>query len=193
MNYPFKLKYYGIDGNTRTWINSFLTDRKQQVVVDNATSDTAMVTSGVPQGTVLGPTLFLIYINDIADDITSNIRLFADDCVLYRTINNPTDNTTLQEDLSKLEQWSNIWQMDFNVKKCAIMQYSNSARKQQFDYKMKGETLETVSHHPYLGVELSDNLKFNKHINSITKKASSTLGFLKRNLKYCPPKVKERS
>ena len=188
-----RLKYYGIDGNTRTWINSFLTDRKQQVLVDNATSDTAMVTPGVPQGTVLGPTLFLIYINDIANDITSNIRLFADDCVLYRTINNPTDNSALQKDLSKLQQWSNIWQMDFNVKKCAIMQCSTSARKRQFDYKIKGETLETVSHHPYLGVELSDNLKFNNHINSITKKASSTLGFLKRNLKYCPPKVKERS
>ena len=163
------------------------------MVVDNATSDTAMVTSGVSQGTVLGPTLFLIYINDIADDITSNIRLFADDCVLYRTINNPKDNTALQEDLSKLEQWSNIWQMDFNVKKCAIMQCSTSARKQQFDYKMKGETLETVSHHTYLGVELSDNLKFNNHTNSITKKASSTLGYLKRNLTYSPPKVKERS
>ena len=115
-----KLKYYGIDGNTRTWINSFLTDRKQQVVVDNATSDTAPVTSGVPQGTVLGPALFLIYINDIADNISSNIRLFADDCVLYRTINNTSDNELLQEDLSKLEQWSNIWQMDFNVKKCAM-------------------------------------------------------------------------
>ena len=103
-----KLKYYGIDGNTRTWINSFLTDRKQQVVVDIATSDTALVISGVPQGTVLGLTLFLIYINYIADDITSNIRLFADDCLIYQTINNRTDNTTLQEDLSKLEQWSNI-------------------------------------------------------------------------------------
>ena len=89
-----KLKYYGIDGNTRTWINSFLTDRKQQVVVDNATSDIASVTSGVPQGTVLGPTLFLIYINDIADNITSNIRLFADDWVLYRTINSTSDNIT---------------------------------------------------------------------------------------------------
>ena len=102
-----KLKYYGIDGNTRTGINSFLTDRKQQVVVDNATSDIAWVTSGVPQRTVLGQTLFLIYINDIADNITSNIRLFADDCVLTRTINSTSDNITLQEDLNKLVHWSN--------------------------------------------------------------------------------------
>ena len=152
-----------------------------------------MVTSGVPQGTVLGPTPFLIYINDLAEGITSNIRLFADYCVLYRTINNPTDNTASQEDLSKLEQWSSIWQMDFNVKKCAIMQCSTSTKKQNFDYKKKGETLETVSHHPYLGIKLSDNLKFDNHINPITQKASSTLGFLKRNLKYCPQKVKERS
>ena len=172
-----KLKYYGIDGNTRMWINSFFTDRKQQVVVDNATSDTAMVTSRVPQGTVLGLTPFLIYINDIADDITSNIRLFADDCVLNRTINNPTGNTALQEDLSKLEQWSNIWQMDFNVKKCAIMQCSTSARQLRFDYKMKGETLETVSHHPYLGVELSDNLKFKTILTQILKKLHLPLDF----------------
>ena len=188
-----KLKYYGIDGNTRTWINSFLTDRKQQVVVDNATSDIASVTSGVPQGTVLGPTLFLIYINDIADNITSNIRLFADDCVLYRTINSTSYNITLQEDLNKLVHWSNIWQMDFNVKKCATMHFSSSNWKQKYEYKMKGEIPETVSQHPYLGVELSDNLKFNDHIDNITKKSSSTLGYLKRNLKYCPPKVKERA
>ena len=77
------------------------------------------------------------------------------------------------------------------MKKCAFMQFS-STRKQKYDYKMKGETLEIVSHHPYLGVELNDNLKFNDHIDTITKK-SSTLGFLKRNLKYCPPKVKERA
>ena len=189
-----KLKYYGLDEKTRTWINSFLTDRKQQVVVDNATSDIASVTSGVPQGTVLGPTLFLIYINDIADNITSNIRLFADDCVLYRTINSTADNLALQQDLDKLELWSNTWQMDFNVKKCAIMQFTTpSTPKQKFDYKMKGEILEIVSHHPYLGVEFSDNLKFNDHIDNITKNSSSTLGFLKRNLKYCPPKVKEKA
>ena len=93
------------------------------MVVDNATSDIASVTSEVQQGTVLGPTLFLIYKNDIADNITSNIRLFADDCVLYRTINSPSDNITLQEDLNKLVHWSNICQMDFNVKKCATMPF----------------------------------------------------------------------
>jgi hypothetical protein len=80
------------------WIDSFLSNRTQQVVVDNASSDIASVTSGLPQGTVLGPTLFLIY--------TSNIRLFADVCVLYWPISNHSDHIALQEDLSKLEKWS---------------------------------------------------------------------------------------
>ena len=83
--------------------------------------------------------------------------------------------------------------MDFNVKKCATMHFSSSNRKQKYEYKMKGDILETVSQHPYLGVELIDNLKFNDHIDNLTKKKSSTLGFLNRNLKYCPPKVKERA
>ena len=162
-----KLEYYGIIGNTQNWINSFLKDRKQQVEVNNATSDIAPVTSGVPQGTVLGPTLFLIYINDIADDITSTIRLFADDCVLYQTIHNTSDQLALQDDLRKLELWGDIWQMDFNVKKCAIMQFASTGQtKSKYDYKVKGDTLEIVNHHPYLGVELSDTLKFNHHIDS---------------------------
>ena len=157
-------------------------------------SDTTMVTSRVPQGTVLGPILFLIYINDKADDITSDIRLLADDCVLCRTINNPSDNTALQEHLSKQEQWSNISQMDLNVKKCAIMQCSTSARKRKKNWlqneRRNSGNCFTAS---IFRVELSDNLKFNNHINSSTKKALSTRGFLKRNLKYCPPKVKARS
>ena len=76
-------------------------------------------------------------------------------------INSTADNLALQQDLDKLELWSNTWQMDFNVEKCAIMQFTTpSTPKQEFDYKMKGEILEIVSHHPYLGVEFSDNLKF---------------------------------
>lgn len=188
-----KLDYYGIRGNTRRWIDNFLTGRQQQVVIDNASSDSSPVTSGVPQGTVLGPALFLIYINDICNNINSTIRLFADDCVVYRPITSPEDNQILQEDLGRLEQWGDTWSMEFNVKKCAIMQFSSSNAKSIHKYFMKGEQLEQVQHHPYLGVELSDNLKFNQHIDNITKKASSILGFLKRNLKHCPQKVKERA
>ena len=188
-----KLQYYGIQGTTQTWINNFLKDRKQQVVVDNATSNTTPVTSGVPQGTVLGPTLFLIFINDIADNITSPIRLFADDCVIYRPVLCQQDHENLQNDLNTLVDWSNTWQMEFNVKKCAIMQIGTSTRKRALNYTMKGEPLEIVDHHPYLGVELSNNLKYNLHVDNICKKASSVLGFLKRNLRHCPPKVKERA
>ena len=83
--------------------------------------------------------------------------------------------------------------MEFNIKKCAIMNISNSPDKKCFDYTMNGEILETVKHHPYLGVELSDNLKYNTHIDNITGKASQTLGFIKRNLKSCPTTVKDRA
>jgi hypothetical protein len=142
---------------------------------------------------LLGPTLFLIYINDIPDDVTSTIRLFADDCVIYRPVGNSEDHILLQKDLDTLVQWSETWQMEFNVKKCAIVQFTSSKKKNPFYYTMKGEPLEIVHHHPYLGVELSDSLKYHLHIDNICKKASSVLGFLKRNLKHCPPKVKERA
>ena len=101
-------------------------------------------------------------------------------------MNSVNDNILLQKDLTKLEHWSNRWQMEFNVKKCAIMNFSTAGKKHTFDYKMKGESLGIVNHHPYLGVEFSDTLKFNLHIESISKRASSVLGFLKRNLRYCP-------
>jgi low affinity Fe/Cu permease len=98
------------------------------------------VTSGVPQGTVLGPTLFLVFINDIADNLHSTARVFADDCVIYRPINTEQDHQLMQEDLDPLVGWSDTWQMEFNVSKCAIMQTTNKRSKTDFPYKMKGET-----------------------------------------------------
>ena len=85
-------------------------------MVQDSTSETSNVTSGVPQGTVLGPCLFLLYINDIADDISSVVRLFADDCVIYRVIKSSEDQQKLQQDLDKLVEWSKSLQMEFNVK-----------------------------------------------------------------------------
>ena len=142
---------------------------------------------------MLGPTLFLIYINDIAESINSNIRLFADDCVVYRQIDSPQDHSILQDDLNKLVDWSNTWQMKFNVDKCVVMTFGTLKNKSKYEYKMNNQTLEVVKHNPYLGVELSDNMKYNQHINTITSKASRVLGFVKRNLKHCPKTVKERA
>ena len=106
-----KLTSYGITGNTHNWITYFLSNRKQRVSVNGAPSDTTDVTSGVPQGSVLGPILF----NDINENIQSSVRLFADDSIIYRKINSNIDNLILQTDLIQLEKWSDKWQMQFNI------------------------------------------------------------------------------
>ena len=111
-----KLEFYGIRGHLLNWIKSFLTNRTQQVVIEGSVSSSCGVTSGVPQGSVLGPALFLIYINDIAENINTQICLFADDCLIYRTINSIEDHLTLQNVLHTLVGWSNKWQMEFNIR-----------------------------------------------------------------------------
>ena len=106
-----KLNHYGIRGQTHEWIKSFLSGRTQQVIVDGATSEKAPVVSDVPQGTVLGPLLFLLFINDLPDWVTSRTRLFADDCIVYRKIQTPQDCNQLQRDLDSLAQWESTWGM----------------------------------------------------------------------------------
>ena len=112
-----KLNKYGIRNHTLNWISSFLTNRTHHVVVNGSTSNVESVLSGVPQGTVLGPLLFLIYINDIEQNLTSKIRLFADDSAIYRNINSPNDAKSLQNDIFRLQEWAAKWQMKFNIKK----------------------------------------------------------------------------
>jgi hypothetical protein len=103
-----KLDHYGIRGKTNTWIQNFLKDRKQSVVVEGVTSEYISVQSGVPQGSVLGPSLFL-YINDMLDNIRSTVRLFADDTIMYLMITSDVDAVHLQEDLDKLASWEQAW------------------------------------------------------------------------------------
>ena len=154
-----------------------------RVVLDGEITREVPVISGVPQGTVLGPLLFLCYINDLPQCVTSQIRLFADDCLLYRPIGNQHDHLSFQQDLDHLQHWATSWGMNFNTKKCYIMSIRN---KTQYFYTLNGEILKEVSSSPYLGVNISNDLKWSTHINKITKKASSTIGFLRRNLKKCP-------
>ena len=112
-----KLEAYGIQGPILHWIANFLTQRKMSVVVEGESSHEVDVESGVPQGTVLGPLLFLCHINDMPECVKSKIRLFADDCLLYRTIKNFGDHIKLQQDLNNLIIWAEKWGMKFNVKK----------------------------------------------------------------------------
>ena len=114
----YKLSSYGVKGNTLGWIGSFLGGRSQRVVLEGKSSSPVPVLSGVPQGSVLGPVLFLIYINDLPKFVTnSTVRLFADDTLLYLVIHNSSDCSKLRGDLNNLERWESDWQMAFHPEK----------------------------------------------------------------------------
>ena len=188
-----KLNFYGIRGQLLQWLQSFLANRSQQVVVDGRQSSLCNVTSGVPQGSVLGPVLFLLYINDIVTNIHSQMRLFADDCLIYRPIHSPEDQNILQSDLDKLSAWGDVWQMKFNVQKCCIMQLSTSPSTNSFCYTMCRSPLQVVEEHNYLGILLDNKLSWTPHINSLCRKANRLLGFLRRTLHHCPSHLKEHA
>ena len=122
---PLKLEYYGIRITTLQWIGNFINSRKQCVIVENVSSNVVPVTSGVPQATVLGSLLFIIFINDLTESITLSVKLFAEDCLAYHTIHSSNDAIQLQEDLVQLGLWMNYWQMTLNPHKCSIMHISN--------------------------------------------------------------------
>ena len=189
----YKLDYYGIRGSTHKWITSWLSGRFQKVVLDGQASDPVPVLSGVPQGSVLGPVLFLIFINDLPENIRSSVRLFADDCVLYRNIESPADCQILQDDLNSLAQWEADWQMKFNVAKCHSMRVTRHPPDKhiQFEYTLHQQRLEQVQSAKYLGITISDDLDWGQHISEISSKATKTLGFLRRNLAFAPRHTKE--
>ncbi len=118
----FKVKQLGIVGKVHNWIENWLNDRKQRVVINGSASDWVPVTSGVPQGSVLGPVLFIIYINDIDLRLNSFITKFADDTKIANSVISDRDRQKLQEDLRKFSAWSDRWEMPFNVNKCHILQ-----------------------------------------------------------------------
>ena len=189
-----KLRHYDIDSNVIGWIASFLSNKTQKVVVDGYESSGAPVLSGVPQGTLLGPLLFLIFINDISANLSSTIRLFTDDCLVYREIKSTTDCDALQEDLNKLVVWSHTWGMEFNVAKCNILTVTNKVKHQvKYRYRMEGEAVKLVSFMPCPGVTVNSKLTWNKHIDGIISSANRLLGFLWRNMHRCPPTLKERA
>jgi hypothetical protein len=187
-----KLKFYGINQRTATWIGDFLSDRTQRVVVDGAVSEKLEVISGVPQGTVLGPLLFLTFINDMPSwTKNSYTKLFADDTLLFRTIKTKNDAKLLQNDLSALEQWESLWQMEFNPSKSTVIRINPSKSKcLETVYTLHGESLATSDASKYLGVTIKSDLGWDTHIEGLVGKANRNLGFLRRNFRTCTRAVK---
>jgi len=185
-----KLSYLGINGTLLEWIKSFLTDRTQQVIVNGEKSSRSKVSSGVPQGTVLAPLLFLCFINDIVKNISSSIKLYADDVLIYRRINSDEDCKLLQRDLIILENWAHKWNMCFSPSKCEFLRITNNKDIINFQYHIQNSQIKEVQQAKYLGVTLNNKLTWSDHIQVITKKANSTYGFIRRNFNNCPTKIK---
>ena len=145
-----KLKAYGIDGTTRHLIRVFLTGHKQRVVVNSSQLAWLEVGSGVPQGSVLGPILFVMYINDLPDMISSTAHILADDTKVYRHVLGKYGSDQLQADLTRLVQWSETWQMSFNIEKCKVVHIGH--KKRQTTYNMGQTELQASSVEKDLGV-----------------------------------------
>lgn len=150
----------------------------------------APVVSGVHQGTVLGPLLNLIFINDLPLNIQSNVRLFADDCIVYREINSLNDCDLFHQDIHRLEEWENPWSVEFHPARCNVMSGTNSRRPFKAPYTLKGHQLTVEATSKYLGVDLTSNLDWKAHVDRIIKTSNRVLGFLRRNLRLSNEQTK---
>lgn len=175
-----KIKAHGVNGSIAKWIEEWLTGRKQRVVLKGTKSSWSDVLSGVPQGSVLGPLLFIIFINDIDMNVSCHIKKFADDCKIYREVSSMDNINLLQTDINNLCKWSSDWQMLFNASKCSVvhMGYNNV----KSNYSMNGTNLKASTHERDLGVIVSDDLKSTLNCVESVKKANRILGCIRRSI-----------
>ena len=162
------------------------------MLVEGAESGLARVYSGVPQGSVLGPLLFLVFINDLPESIhNSTVRLFADDCVVYKKIICREDTNQLQLDLDRLQEWERDWNMEFHPQKCHLLRVSNKRDPIKANYTIHSQTLVEVEQAKYLGVTIHQTVNWNKRISTIAKKGNKIRAFIQRNMRQCPWRAKE--
>jgi hypothetical protein len=186
-----KLEAYGFDAAIVNWIRNFLSNRKQRVVMGTAYSEWVEVASGVPQGSVLGPLLFVIFINDMPQLTNHFCKLYADDSKLIGVVKNSKDIELLQADLDVLVEWANQWGMRFNIDKCKVMEIqSNKFNKINIDYTLSmisdgsRVNLTKTEREKDLGVTLNRKLKFCDHIDQAILKGNKVLGMLRKAFKY---------
>lgn len=187
-----KMQNIGLPEILVTWVANYLTNRKQLVKIDGVESDYLDVTSGVPQGSVLGPLLFILYINDIVDVITPGvqIRLFADDAVLFRDVSCSDDQSELNTNITNIFEWCKRWGMVLNAEKTLYLRVTRKKVPYEYQYTLGTSPLKQVTSHKYLGVTLTSNLSWNIHIDNICSSAFRKLCFLRHKLKNSPANVK---
>ena len=167
-----KIESYGIQGDIRKYIEAFLSGRTQ--IANGAESKVSPVLSGIPQGSVLGPTLFVIYIDDLLANIKSEGLLFADDTKIFQQIKSRVDALILRSDLSLLEQWSKHWLLNFHPDKCHVLTLGKFDNiRQTYRYKINDTELEHVFKEKDLGITMDGDLSFEEHISLKVKKANA--------------------
>ena len=181
-----KLYGYGIRGHILQWIRDFLTNRYQYVSINDNNSCLSEVSSGVPQGSVLGPTLFIYFINDLPDVVSTFLKIFADDTKAYQPINSITDKNKLQDTINKLYEWSEKWLLKFNGSKCKVLHLGKN--NPQYEYTIQDgdtiKTLEVTNSEKDLGVYMDPLLNFDIHIANVIKKARRLTGLIVRSITY---------
>ena len=178
----FKLHSVGISGSLLRWFTDYLYNRKQRVVIPGVTSNWSSVEAGVPQGSILGPLLFLLYINDIVESINSSIRLFADDTTLYIIVDNPLHAANqLNSDLSKIHQWATNWLVTFNPSKSESIIFSRKRNKPNHpNVVMDQQPIQEVNSHKHLGFVLSSDCTWHDHLEYIKSKAWTRINVMKK-------------
>lgn len=187
-----QIESFGITNQAVAWIRSFLTGRRQQVRVNREVSTWKTVDSGVPQGSVLGPTLFALFVADVPKEVNNLVSLFADDTKMYAAIPGEGSSTILNNSLAKLKVWSDRMQMKFHLDKCKAMHLGPNNKGFQYTLpKPDGSkhTLIEVTTEKDLGVLLDNKLKFSDHVNQSVAKANRILGCMKHTFKSMSPDV----
>jgi hypothetical protein len=180
-----RLRDLGIGGRLLNWFESYLHNRLQKVTALGVSSQTLQVTSGVPQGSILGPVLFLLYVNTLPDAVHSTeIATFADDTKIYKTIRSPGDTQLLQKDLNSLTSWSTSTDLIFNKTKCKAQRITRKINPIVSEYYMHGASLSATTDEKDLGVYISNNLTWVKQVSEQCTKSNRMLGFVRRNTRF---------
>ncbi|KAJ8737841.1 hypothetical protein PYW08_000436 [Mythimna loreyi] len=179
-----KLAFNGIRGNLLRWFVSYIFNRTQKVVINGYESETVTVNSGVPQGSILGPFLFIIYINDVKSCfINARCLLYADDMKIYKSCKNVQDCQLLQDDLTRLDNYCKDNKLLLSIPKCHSISFTKNKNKISFNYSINNQHLKEVDSVRDLGVIMDSSLHFDQHIKSIVNKAFQMYGFVMRSSK----------